>query len=123
MSQSRVGESSNSLNNNNSFNNDHSFNNINSFNNTISLNNTISINNVNNSGGADKRDKILSWLSPQEPRIRHHNISAQRVEDVGGWLLRRVEYRNWIDGIRGGEPENSALFCYGNPGVGKTYIR
>jgi len=129
MSQSRVGENINSFNTNNSFNNDHSFNNTNSFNNTISLNNTISINNlcnVNCSGSAGERAEraeILTWLSPLEPRIRHHDISAHRVEDVGDWLLRTEEYRNWFDSVSGGGPDNSALFCYGDPGVGKTYIR
>ena len=128
MSQSHVGENSNSRNNNSSLNNDHSFNN-NSFNNTISLNNTISINNVcnvNGSGSADERTEraeVLKWLSPLEPRIRHDDISAQRVDHVGDWLLRTEEYQNWFDGISGGEPDNSVLFCYGDPGVGKTYIR
>ena len=116
MSQSRVGESSNYSNNIDSFNN------TNSFNNTI--NNTISfghVSNVNFSSG-DERTEILAWLSLLDPWIRHHDIRTQRVEYVGDWLLRAEEYRNWFDGIRGGEPDNSALFCYGDPGVGKTYI-
>ena len=74
-----------------------------------------------NFGSTDERDKILTWLSPLEPRIRHHDIRTHRVEHVGDWLFQREEYRNWFDGIRGGEPNNSALFCYGDPGVGKTY--
>ena len=75
-----------------------------------------------NIGSADERAEILAWLSPLDPWIRHHDIRAQRVEYVGDWLLRTEEYRNWSDGNRGGEPDNSALFCYGDPGVGKTYI-
>ena len=110
MSQYRAGESSNSC-NNNSFN-------TNSFN-TISFQN---VQNVNNFGSTDEKDKILAWISPLEPKIRHHDIRAQRVEQVGDWLFQREEYRNWFDGIRGGESDNSALFCYGDPGVGKTYI-
>jgi len=144
MSQSRVGESSNSFDTNNSFknNNGHtfnhntdSFNNNNSFNNTINninntvnntINNTTSVNhasNVNNYGIVDERDKILAWLSPLEPRIRHQDIRAHRVDHVGDWLLRTEEYQNWFDGIRDGESGGSALFCYGDPGVGKTHIR
>ena len=111
MSQSRVGESSNSC-NNNSFN-------TNSFN-TISFQN---VQNVNNIGSTDEKAEILEWLSPLEPRIRHHDISTHRVEHVGDWLFRTEAYRNWFGDIRGGESDNSALFCYGAPGVGKTYIR
>ena len=110
MSQPRIKENSNNINslNNNSFN---------------TFNNPITLCNVNNFGGADERDKILAWLSPLEPQLRHQDIRDHRVQDVGYWLLRREEYRNWLDGIRGGEPDNSALFCYGDPGVGKTHIR
>ena len=89
--------------------------NINSFN---------SINNVwNNCTVADEKSEILAWLSPLEPRIRHQDIQTRRVEGVGDWLLQTQEYRNWLSGIRGGESDGSALFCYGGPGVGKTYIR
>ena len=112
MSQARVGENSNSLqSNNNSFN-------TNSFN-TISFNH---VSNVNNFCGADERAEILAWISPLDPWIRHHDIRTQRVEQVGDWLLRTEEYRSWSDGIRGERSANSALFCYGGPGVGKTYI-
>ena len=114
MSQSCVGESSNSPDNIDSFNN--SFN-TNSFNNTINY-----VSNVNNSGSADERAEILAWLSTLDPWIRHRDVRAQRVEHVGDWLLQTEEWRSWFDGIRGGESDNSALFCYGDPGVGKTYI-
>jgi len=107
---SRVGENSNSF-------NDNSFNNT--YNNTGSFNNVC---NVNNFGSPNERAEILAWLSPLEPWRRHHDIRAQRVERVGDWLLRTKEYRNWFDGIRYGGPENSALFCHGDPGVGKTFI-
>ena len=101
MSQPRLGENSNSFNNN-----------TNSF-------------NVYNAsiGNADETAEILAWLSPHDPRIRHQDIREHRVEGVGDWLLRSKEYQNWRDGIHGGESNNSTLFCYGDPGVGKTYIR
>jgi len=72
---------------------------------------------------ADERSAILAWLSPLEPRIRHQDIRAQRVDRVGAWLFRTEEYLNWFGGSRGGESGGAALFCYGGPGVGKTYIR
>jgi len=123
MSDFRVGESSNTFNYNDSFNNntDTFNNNTNSFNNTI--NNTTNNTTFNHVSSMDERDKILTWLSPLEPRIRHHDIRSLRVGNVGDWLLETEEYRNWFDGNRGGESRGSALFCYGAPGVGKTYIR
>ena len=72
---------------------------------------------------ADEKSEILAWLSPLEPRIRYQDIQTRRVDGVGAWLLQTQEYRNWAGGIRGGESDGSALFCYGGPGVGKTYIR
>jgi len=71
----------------------------------------------------DERLEILEWLSPLEPQIRHQDIRASRVGEVGDWLFRTEEYRNWFGGIRGGESDGVALFCHGGPGVGKTYIR
>ena len=98
MSQSWAGEVSNSFNNN-----------INSFNIYYLI-------------SADDKAEILTWISPLEPWIRHDSIRAHRIEHVGDWLLRTPEYRSWFNGFRGGESENSTLFCYGNPGVGKTYF-
>jgi len=72
---------------------------------------------------ADEKSEILAWLSPLEPQIRHHDIQTRRVDEVGNWLTQTEEYRNWIGEIRGGDSAGSALFCYGGPGVGKTYIR
>ena len=86
--------------------------NVNCFNNT-NVFNTV----------ADEKAEILDWLSSLEPRIRHQDIRTHRVDEVGDWLLKAQEYRQWVDGIRGGESGGSALFCYGGPGVGKTYIR
>jgi len=77
----------------------------------------------NNYTVADEKSNILAWLSPLEPRIRHHDIRTRRVDGVGEWFLQTEEYRNWFGGIRGSESDGSALFCCGGPGVGKTYIR
>ena len=72
----------------------------------------------------DVRSKTLAcWLSPLEPQIQHLNIRNRRVDEVGDWLLQTEEYQNWLGGIHEGESNGTALFCYGDPGVGKTYIR
>jgi len=94
--------------------------NINSFN----INTNISVKNVsNNYMMTDEKSQMLAWLSPLEPQRRHHDIRTRRVNKVGDWLLQTEEYRNWFGGIGGSESDGSALFCYGSPGVGKTYIR
>ena len=71
----------------------------------------------------DERLELLAWLSPLEPRIRHQDVRNNRIDDVGDWLLTTDQFRSWCD--CGGEDgsSNSILFCYGAPGVGKTYIR
>jgi len=72
---------------------------------------------------ADQKSVILAWLSPLEPQRRHHDIRTRRIDEVGDWLFQTEEYLDWFGGVRGGKPDASALFCYGGPGVGKTYIR
>jgi len=70
-----------------------------------------------------EKSEILAWLSPLEPQRRHSDIRTSRIDEVGDWLLQTKKYRNWLGGFRGGKSDSSALFCYGGPGVGKTYIR
>ena len=95
-----------------------------SFNINDSLNINDSFNKVwNNCTIADEDSEILAWLSLLEPQTRHYDVRARRVGEVGGWLLETEEYRNWFSGLRGDGYNGSALFCYGGPGVGKTYIR
>ena len=72
---------------------------------------------------ADDRSNILAWLSPLEPRLRHQDIRDHRVENIGEWVLQTEEFRGWYAGSGGSESDNAVLFCYGNPGVGKTFIR
>ena len=66
-------------------------------------------------------NQIKQWLLPLEPRYRHESVQTSRVNGVGGWLLERNEFREWSSGR--GAPEQTVLFCYGHPGVGKTHIR
>jgi len=71
----------------------------------------------------DQRSEILAWLSPLEPRLRHQDIRTRRVDDVGDWLLQTDQFRNWCDVTGQDEFDKAVLFCYGNPGVGKTHMR
>jgi len=90
--------------------------NVNSYN-TITLNSkAITVNKTD-----DEDNQIKQWLSSLEPRLRHQSVQADRVNGVGGWLLEREEFREW--GGSQGVPDKAVLFCYGDPGVGKTHIR
>ena len=70
--------------------------------------------------GDDKR-QILEWLSPMAPRERHQAVCDGRVDGVGDWLLRTNEFKKWHTSED--QRIHPVLFCYGDPGVGKTYLR
>ena len=72
---------------------------------------------------ADEVSQILAWLSPLDPHVRHQDICSQRVDSIGDWLLETKEFRDWYNGNEKEGSEHAALFCYGDPGVGKSYIR
>ena len=71
----------------------------------------------------DDRSQLLNWLSPLDPGLRHCNIQERRVNDVGEWLMETEEFREWCGLGEKKEGDKRVLFCYGNPGVGKTFIR
>ena len=86
-------------------------NNINSFNTSV------------NFAAPDERSNILTWLSPLDPKLRHQSIRDRRVKNVGEWLFKTEEFASWHAGHGGHESDNRALCCFGDPGVGKTFIR
>ena len=89
-----------------------------SFSNNInSLNTTVNFTVVN-----DRYD-ILAWLSPLNPKLRHQDIRNRRVGNVGEWVFQTEQFRSWHAGSGGSESDKAILFCYGDPGVGKTFIR
>jgi len=94
-----------------------------SFNHNINSLNTYNVSVSNNFRVADDRSNILAWLSPLDPKSRHQDIQERRIENIGEWLLQTEEFKSWCAGSGGDECDNRVLFCYGNPGVGKTYIR
>jgi len=71
--------------------------------------------------GSDEDGRIMRWLSPLEPDDRHDSLRTNRFEGVGDWLLETSEFREWR-GSEGGV-DQAVLFCSGDPGVGKTYLR
>jgi len=70
---------------------------------------------------SDEDAQIMRWLSPLEPNNRHQGVRSERFEGVGDWLLETSEFREWR--WNEGEADKAVLFCFGNPGVGKTYLR
>ena len=69
----------------------------------------------------DEKRAILEWLSPLEPRERHQTIGMDRMAGVSDWLLYTNEFTQWNQG--GDGTIMPVLFYYGDPGVGKTYLR
>ncbi|RPA92907.1 hypothetical protein L873DRAFT_1627320, partial [Choiromyces venosus 120613-1] len=69
-----------------------------------------------------EESKVLSWLSPLEPRVRHQDIRTQHVKDVGSWVLQTEKFRSWCNGSENEDSDHAALFCHGHPGVGKSFI-
>jgi len=70
---------------------------------------------------SDDDAPIMRWLSPLEPNNRHQGVRTERFDGVGNWLLETSEFREWR--YSGGGAGKAVLFCSGNPGVGKTYLR
>jgi len=70
---------------------------------------------------SDQDAKIMRWLSPLEPENRHHTVRVDRFEGVGKWLLETSEFEEWKGGEGG--VDKAGLFCFGDPGVGKTHLR
>ena len=70
---------------------------------------------------SDEKRQILEWLSPLAPRERHRAVSEDRMDGVGDWLLRTSEFAKWH--TSDDQATHPMLFCYGDPGVGKTYLR
>jgi len=65
--------------------------------------------------------RIQEWLSPLEPHARHQDVRNRRLDGIGNWVLQKNEFESWSKGKDGsGGP---TLLCYGDQGVGKTYIR
>ena len=79
------------------------------------------INSFNTFNMSDEDEQIMRWLSPLEPNKRHQAVRTDRFSGVGDWILEMREFREWGDSEGGAD--KAILFCSGNPGVGKTYLR
>ena len=84
--------------------------------------NSFNVANIFNTTASGDRSEILGWLSPLEPRVRHRDIGARRVDSIGAWLLETEEYKRWRNGSSEDGSYQQTLFCDGNPGAGRSYI-
>ena len=96
---------------------------INDSSNCFNATNSYNTNVWNHCTIGDDRSKLLTWLSLLEPGLRHRDLRERRVNNVGEWLIQTEGFRGWC-GLSGeGGGDRAVLFCYGDPGVGKTFIR
>ena len=68
----------------------------------------------------DEERQILEWLSPMAPWERHSAVRDLRMDGVGSWLLQTSEFEKWHTSED--HTAHPVLFCYGDPGAGKTYL-
>ena len=66
-------------------------------------------------------DRAFQWLSLCDPRERHRAIGIDRVAGVSDWLFLTSQFTQWNGSYE--ETTKPLLFCYGGPGVGKTFFR
>jgi len=69
---------------------------------------------------SDDDAQVMHWLSPLANN-RHQDVRTDRFDGVGDWFLETSEFREWRSSKDG--TDKAILFCSGNPGVGKTYLR
>ncbi|KAG0643750.1 hypothetical protein HOY80DRAFT_323423 [Tuber brumale] len=70
---------------------------------------------------SDEKRQAPERLSPLASRERHQAVRDARADGVGDWLLRNQKFSTWRTlEDRATKP---ILLCYGDSGVGKTYIR
>ncbi|CUS10973.1 unnamed protein product, partial [Tuber aestivum] len=69
---------------------------------------------------SDEKRRVLEWLSPLTSRNRHQTVRNARADGVGDWLIDTDIFSAWSAlEDRAAKP---VLLCYGDPGVGKTFI-
>ena len=95
-------------------------NNVHGSSNTNFANVSNSYNHTINVGVSEESLRIQAWLSPLEPHARHQDVSNQRMDGVGEWVLQKNEFESWRESQD--SSVNRTLLCYGNQGAGKTYI-
>ncbi|KAK7529655.1 uncharacterized protein J3D65DRAFT_174598 [Phyllosticta citribraziliensis] len=63
----------------------------------------------------EERETILNWLSPFEYSSQHDAIYKDIVPGTGQWLLDSTQFKMLLE-------NNKKLWCFGQPGAGKTSL-
>lgn len=69
----------------------------------------------------EESSRIQAWLSPLSPGRRYQELCWSRFGGIGDWVLQKNEFQTWCKGEDGSV--DPILLCYGDRGVGKTYLR
>ncbi|RBR08317.1 hypothetical protein FVER53590_13216 [Fusarium verticillioides] len=62
-------------------------------------------------------EAFLKWLYPGDSSQKHNSIEPCSLEGSCEWFFESQSFRDWIQ-----QKESTTLYCYGDPGVGKTYL-
>ncbi|KAK4867436.1 hypothetical protein LT330_000946 [Penicillium expansum] len=67
----------------------------------------------------DKRDSLalLEWISNEPYTTYHESVKERRTDNIGEWLLRHQDFREWED-----SSSSAVLWLRGLAGVGKTCL-
>ncbi|KAK5367777.1 hypothetical protein LTR20_009123 [Exophiala xenobiotica] len=65
---------------------------------------------------AEKQSNMMTWLSGVNFWGKQDNLLQRAQEGTGEWILREPKFKSWLAG------EGGFLWCYGEPGVGKTIL-
>lgn len=57
---------------------------------------------------AEKRERILEWISSVDFSSRHEAVSKERVKNSGTWFLQSDAYQNWLN-----DAASNVLCCQG----------
>ncbi|KAF5566747.1 ankyrin repeat domain-containing protein [Fusarium phyllophilum] len=75
-----------------------------------------SLDNLGNAQAADRRLKILDWITPMNFMSDQEDHLDRLQPGTGQWLLDSAQFKQWVGG---GYP---TLYCPGIPGAGKTIL-
>ena len=67
---------------------------------------------------AQKKATVLRALKPLSFQEKHTDLQLRRTEGLGQWLLTLPDFVDWQEGTF----RSNTLWCYGNPGAGKTFL-
>ncbi|KAK0438163.1 uncharacterized protein EV420DRAFT_1769796 [Desarmillaria tabescens] len=59
---------------------------------------------------------VAAWLTPLDYNCVQHDKLEQRASDTGAWFFKSPQFLSWTDISKA----PSTLWCFGDPGVGKT---